>query len=37
VDSLADGGDAARAAIDSGAARKTLDDYVGLSRERAPA
>ena len=32
ADSLAAGIDAARAAIDSGAAQKTLDDYVGLSR-----
>src|SRR3954454_22055606 len=37
ADSLAAGVDAARAAIDSGAAEKTLDDYVSLSRELAPA
>jgi anthranilate phosphoribosyltransferase len=37
ADSLAAGVDAARAAIDAGAAQKTLDDYVGLSRELAPA
>jgi len=37
VDSLAEGVEAARAAIDSGAAERTLDDYVALSRELAPA
>src|SRR3954454_2820810 len=37
ADSLAAGVDAARAAIDGGAAQKTLDAYVGLSREFAPA
>jgi anthranilate phosphoribosyltransferase len=37
VDTLAEGVEAARAAIDSGAAQRTLDDYVGLSRELAPA
>jgi anthranilate phosphoribosyltransferase len=33
---LAEGVDAARAAIDSGAAQRTLDGYIGLSRELAP-
>src|SRR3954453_4268081 len=33
----AEGVEAARAAIDSGAAQKTLDDYVAMSRELAPA
>ena len=33
ADSLAEGVEAARAAIDSGAAERTLDDYVALSRE----
>jgi anthranilate phosphoribosyltransferase len=37
ADSLAGGIDAARAAIDTGAAQKTLDDFVALSRELAPA
>ena len=37
TDSVADGVEAARAAIDSGAAQRTLDDYVALSRELAPA
>jgi len=37
ADSLAEGVEAARAAIDSGAAERTLDDYVALSRELAPA
>jgi anthranilate phosphoribosyltransferase len=37
ADSLAAGVDRAREAIDSGAARKTLDNYVSMSRELAPA
>src|SRR3954451_93464 len=37
ADSLADGVEAARAAIDSGAAQRTLDDYIAMSRELAPA
>ncbi len=37
ADSLAEGVEAAREAIDSGAAERTLDDYVALSRELAPA
>ncbi len=37
ADSLAGGVEAARDAIDSGAAARTLDDYVALSRELAPA
>ena len=36
ADSLAEGVQAARGAIDSGAAARTLDDYVSLSRELAP-
>ncbi len=36
ADSLAEGVQAARAAIDSGAAARTLDDYVSLSRKLAP-
>jgi anthranilate phosphoribosyltransferase len=36
ADSLEGGVDAARAAIDTGAAQKTLDAYVDLSRELAP-
>lgn len=35
ADSLADGVDAARAAVDSGAAERTLERYVSLSRELA--
>jgi anthranilate phosphoribosyltransferase len=35
--SLRDGVEAAREAVDSGAARRTLDSYVGLSRELAAA
>ena len=35
--SLTEGVDVARSAIDSGAARRTLDDYVAMSRELAPA
>src|SRR5262249_24726265 len=34
--SLAEGVDAARAAIDSGSAERTLDGYIELSRELAP-
>ena len=37
ADSLAVVVQAARAAIDSGAARRSLDAYVSLSRELAPA
>ena len=37
VDTLTEGVEAARAAIDSGAAQRTLDAYVALSRELAPA
>src|SRR3954449_6451399 len=37
ADTLADGVEAARAAIDTGAAQRTLDDYVAMSRELAPA
>jgi anthranilate phosphoribosyltransferase len=37
ADSLSAGVEAARAAIDSGAARRSLDAYVSLSRELAPA
>jgi anthranilate phosphoribosyltransferase len=37
ADSLAAGVEAAREAIDSGAAQRTLDDYVALSGELAPA
>jgi anthranilate phosphoribosyltransferase len=37
ADSLAAGVERAREAIDGGAAAKTLDDYVGMSRELAPA
>ena len=37
AESLAIGVEAARDAIDSGAATRTLDDYVALSRELAPA
>jgi anthranilate phosphoribosyltransferase len=37
ADSLAEGVEAAQAAIDSGAAQRTLDEYVALSRELAPA
>jgi anthranilate phosphoribosyltransferase len=37
ADSLREGVDAARAAIDSAAAQRTLDQYVALSRELAPA
>jgi anthranilate phosphoribosyltransferase len=37
ADSLAAGVDAARSAIDSGAAERTLDGYVALSKELAPA
>src|SRR3954447_4812953 len=37
ADSVAEGVDTARAAIDTGAAQKTLDAYVTLSRELAPA
>jgi anthranilate phosphoribosyltransferase len=36
ADSLRDGVEAARAAVDSGAAQRTLDAYVALSRELAP-
>ena len=35
--SLAEGVEAARAAIDSGAAERTLDGYIAMSRELAPA
>jgi anthranilate phosphoribosyltransferase len=37
ADSLSAGVDAARSAIDSGAAERTLDGYISLSRELAPA
>jgi anthranilate phosphoribosyltransferase len=37
ADSLGEGVDAAREAVDSGAAMRTLDAYVGMSRELAPA
>jgi anthranilate phosphoribosyltransferase len=37
ADSLAGGVEVARAAIDSGAAKRSLDAYVSLSRELAPA
>jgi anthranilate phosphoribosyltransferase len=37
ADSLAEGIEAARAAIDSGAARRTLDGYVAMSQELAAA
>ena len=37
ADSLGAGVEAARAAIDAGAAERTLDGYVALSRELAPA
>ena len=37
VDSIAEGVEAARAAIDSGAAQRTLERYLELSRELAPA
>jgi anthranilate phosphoribosyltransferase len=36
VDSIAEGVEAARAAIDSGAAQRTLERYLELSRELAP-
>ncbi len=37
TESLADGVEAPRAAIDNGAAQRTHDDYVAMSRELAPA
>jgi anthranilate phosphoribosyltransferase len=37
ADSLATGVEAARTAIDSGAAKRSLDAYVSMSRELAPA